>query len=82
VLGAGTVAQLGSGSRVWSAAGGVLPPRHRNCPTIVIGGFFLLGGDVDSDTEGEFDVDVPSVEIPDVDVDPGSVDVEEGDANP
>ena len=60
---------------------------------VVILGFFLLGGDVDSDTEGDLDVnvetpetdvdvDAPDVdaEAPDVDVDPGSVDVEEGDA--
>lgn len=60
---------------------------------IVIIGFFALGGDVDSDSEGQLDVDVetpetdvdvdgPDVdaEAPDVDVDPGSVDVEEGDA--
>jgi len=53
---------------------------------LVIGGFFLFGGDVDVDTEGG-DVDVPAVDVdvespdvsvntPDVDVDPGSVDVE------
>lgn len=56
-------------------------------------GFFLLGGDVDADSEGELDVNVETpetdvdvdgpdidAEVPDVDVDPGSVDVEEGDA--
>jgi hypothetical protein len=59
---------------------------------LVIGGFFLFGGDVDSDTEGEFDVQVPEadvdidgpdvdVETPDVNIDPGSVDVQGGDAD-
>jgi hypothetical protein len=53
--------------------------------------FFLLGGDVDTDTQGDFDVDVPKtdidvdapdvdVEAPDIDVDGGSVDVKDGDA--
>jgi hypothetical protein len=53
--------------------------------------FFLLGGDVDTDTKGDLDVDVPEtdvdvdapdvdVDVPDVDVDGGSVDVKEGDA--
>ena len=55
--------------------------------------FFALGGDVSTDTEGRFDVDVQTpqvdvdveppqvdVEAPDIDVDPGDVDVEQGDA--
>lgn len=58
---------------------------------LVVGGFFLLGGDVDSDTKGRFDVDTPETDLdvdapdvdaeaPDVDIDPGSVDVRPGDA--
>jgi hypothetical protein len=30
---------------------------------LVVAGFFLLGGDVDSDTEGEFNVDTPETDI-------------------
>jgi len=48
--------------------------------------WFALGGDVDVDTEGQFDVDVPAVDAevdaPDVDVEGGDlpeVDVEGGD---
>jgi hypothetical protein len=58
---------------------------------LVVGGFLLLGGDVDSDTEGEFDVDTPQTDIdvappeldvdaPEVQVEDGGVDVEEGEA--
>lgn len=56
---------------------------------LAIGGFFLLGGDVDVDTDGgnieapsvDVDVDSPDVSVntPNVDVDPGSVDVNGGD---
>jgi hypothetical protein len=59
---------------------------------LIIGGFFVLGGDVDTDTDGQFNVDVPradvdidgpdvSVQTPDVDVDPGSIDIQGGDAD-
>lgn len=59
---------------------------------LVVGGFFLFGGDADVDTKGgdidvelpetDVDVDPPDIDVeaPDVDVDPGSVEVTEGDA--
>ncbi|WP_420451801.1 hypothetical protein [Ilumatobacter sp.] len=59
---------------------------------LVIGGFFVLGGDADVEVDPgdieapdvDVDLDAPDVEITtpdvDVDVDPGDVDVEEGDA--
>jgi hypothetical protein len=59
---------------------------------VVVGGFFVLGGDVDTDTNGKFDVQVPSADVdvqgpdvsintPDVKVDPGSVDIDRGKAD-
>lgn len=59
---------------------------------LAIGLFFLLGGDIDTDTEGEFDIEVPETDVdvdgpdvdiepPDVDVDPGDIDVDEGEAD-
>ena len=58
---------------------------------LAVGGFFLLGGDVDVDTDGG-NIDAPSVDVdvdsrdvsvntPNIDVDPGSVDVDQGDAD-
>jgi hypothetical protein len=60
---------------------------------LVIGGFFLLGGDADVDVDPgqieapdvDADLDAPDVDITtpdvDVDVDSGDVDVQEGDAD-
>ncbi|WP_420451710.1 hypothetical protein [Ilumatobacter sp.] len=60
---------------------------------VVIGGFFLLGGDADVDVDPgdieapdvDVDVDAPDVDVTtpdvDVDVDPGDVDIEGGDAD-
>jgi hypothetical protein len=52
---------------------------------LLVGGFFLLGADLDSDTEGEFNVDTPETDVdvapPDVDVDAPEVQVEDGGVN-
>lgn len=60
---------------------------------LVVIGFFALGGDVDTDQQGELDVNVETpetdvdvappdidAEAPDVDVDPGSIDVDDAEA--